>query len=143
MIYANDAVLLQRGEMLSPEAAFQRMLCCMNSRTCQFFVIPNDFTGKAAELDLNTLLRYAIELDGTTKGNALSRTYAVGRFYWLTNKESEDFPQLNGLYSRLVKYVKKEYHYHRESKVYFSHAFEDNMEAKHLSAVYENGRRII
>lgn len=134
------AVFFYKGAFLSPDAAQQRMLDCMNSPASQFFIIPNALIGRITDHRLNTLLHFGIEFDGVTKGNALSRTYTVGRFY-MQNPDS--CPQLEELYQGIVRFVKKEFHCHPESRVYFSRGFGDNMEAKHLIAVHTNGRRIL
>lgn len=76
------------------------------------------------------------------KGNALSRTYDLGRIYYKENEHNGCNEQTVLLYQQLKKFMRKNYSYSKNAKTYIAPHFKQKYEENYLQAT-QLGRPIM
>lgn len=109
----------------------------MSSHHCKYTIIPqtalNILQLNDGEAHMDSI---GIEFLLCCKGNALSRTYEVGRFYYKQNENRNCNEQTLLLYGQLKKFVIKNYSFSRKAKIYIAPHFNQKYSENHLQATH-------
>ena len=92
----------------------------MSTHLCKFRIVP---AGLAAACSASMPEAAIIEFCNCCRGNAMSRTYEVGRLYLVPACSGAYVPESAALYEALRRYLKAAYHYEPKAGAYFSPAF--------------------
>ena len=91
----------------------------MSTHLCKFRIVP---AGLAAACS------------ASMPGNAMSRTYEVGRLYLVPACSGAYVPESAALYEALRRYLKAAYHYEPKAGAYFSPAFWEKLRTNYYHA---------
>ena len=105
----------------------------MQSYSCKFYVIPAELLSRGIR---NVTEAMKIECSNCCKGNALSRTYEIGRLYLAKSDDGTYVKESVRLYESIKRYIKSSYHYLQEKGVYFGPDFGRKYRAHSYYALY-------
>ena len=110
--------ILIDGASIAPSSTIHTILKQMQTLPSSFRIIPTQFECTCADELFRT-----IEFQICCRYNNLSRTYDVGRLYIVRNDEGYYCEEAEHLYGKLIKYIKKLYHYDKKTLNYFAPDF--------------------
>ena len=103
----------------------------MSTHLCKFRIVP---AGLAAACSASMPEAAIIEFCNCCRGNAMSRTYEVGRLYLVPACSGAYVPESATLYEALRRYLKAAYHYEPKAGAYFSPAFWEKLRTNYYHA---------
>jgi hypothetical protein len=107
----------------------------MNSFACQFYIISARSDSKQYAFDYRDVTSgVAIEFSNTCKGTPNSRNYESGRIYLRESECGKFDPCLLHLYEKMRLFIKKNYIYSKNSRLYWGKSMLDNTKAKNYNA---------
>lgn len=134
-IEKNDGRIIIDGKIHCPSKVNDNVLLQMSSFACKFKIVCSYQQNlEECHSDLTVAAGTAIEFLNCCKGNALSRTYEVGRLYITKNEQGIYDSKTYLLYKKLCTYIKKGYLYSNRSHTYFSPTFKHGTEQHYLYA---------
>lgn len=105
----------------------------MQSYSCKFYIIPAELFSRGI---CNVTEAMKIECKNCCKGNALSRTYEIGRLYITKSDDGTYVKESVCLYESLKRYIKSNYQYLREKAIYFGPDFGEKYRTHSYYALY-------
>ena len=121
-IYNIDYMLLHKdGYLDNICSATNFLMDNINSFDSQYHILPKSLS--YTERDL--------EYIATVRGNSLSRVYEIGRIYICRDTFGQYNQDAMQCYIKLRQYIKKNYFYNKESRLYVGPEFEKMRETKH------------
>lgn len=122
------------GKVYQSEDAVQCLLDKMNTDSCFAYILhlsQNDCEWNTP----NPASVYGIEFSNCYKGNALSRTYYVGRLYIQPDSQGNYIPEVEELYAAIAKYIKKNYDYIKKYRLYVGSDFHTQYKRRYYFAI--------
>ena len=117
-------LLLVDGVPVPPTSCLDAVLEKMSTFSCTFQILPAALARDSQPPFPREML---IEFKNCCKGNALSRTYEVGRFYMAPGGY---VPETAALYDALAKYIRTAYSYKKAAGAWFSPDFLEKYNAR-------------
>lgn len=119
-IEMNDGVFLVNSKPMLPTLLSDLILQKMETHSCSFNIIPKSLAYTDGASVSNA---FQIEFKNCCKGNKLSRTYEVGRFFLMPYCDGTYVTESMQLYNVLTKYIRATYSYKKKAAAWLSPEF--------------------
>lgn len=125
---------------LSLDLSMDKIVQNMNSFGGQYYIYPQNTEGLMASGQYSDVLYgFAVEFSNSYKGNALSRNYECGRLYIHPTEDGTYEPAVLDLFSQLAVYIKKNYHFSKNERLYCGKSLEAHIISRKKNATV-NGK---